>query len=182
HRGPKPETWSGMREGVLFVPGSEDDHLLRFPSPAGDLRFLSHLEETPDAKSDGFHGMEIDNRHTDTRDEAAFDDYFRRAMKDPVEWASVAKRYSSFPDEFFAAGTDYWPALFARWDQESATKPFTGIAANDAHKNQTYNGVTFDPYEVAFRNLSTHILARELTAAAVRESLIAGRAYVAHDW
>src|SRR4029078_5293029 len=33
HRGPKPDTWSGMREGVLFLAGSEDDHLLRFPDP-----------------------------------------------------------------------------------------------------------------------------------------------------
>src|SRR5712692_9374277 len=33
HRGPKPDTWSGIRDGVLFIAGSEDDHLLRFPSP-----------------------------------------------------------------------------------------------------------------------------------------------------
>jgi hypothetical protein len=54
HRGPKPDTWRGLREGVLFIAGSEDDHLLRFPSAAGDLSFLSHLEETPDAKGEGF--------------------------------------------------------------------------------------------------------------------------------
>ena len=48
HRGPKSGTWSGLREGVLFIPGSEDDHQLRFPGPAGELRFLSHTEEEPD--------------------------------------------------------------------------------------------------------------------------------------
>ncbi|MDQ6760838.1 MAG: hypothetical protein M3Z32_13380, partial [Acidobacteriota bacterium] len=47
HRGPKPDTWSGLRAGVLFIPGSEDDHLLRYPKPGAELRFLSHLEETP---------------------------------------------------------------------------------------------------------------------------------------
>ena len=183
HRGPKPDTWSGMREGILFIPGSEDEnHVLRYPHPSGDLRFLSHFEEVPDAKGEGLQGMEIYNRHTDTKDEKAFDDYFRAAMKNPAEWASLAKREAAYPDEIFGAGIDYWPTFFAKWDQESAAHPFTGIAANDAHKNQTYNGVTFDPYEVAFRNVSTHILARELTDSAVRESLRAGRAYVAHDW
>lgn len=182
HRGPKPETWSGMREGVLFIPGSEDDHLLRYPHPAGDLRFLSHLEETPDAKAEGFQGMEIYNRHTDSKDEKAFDEYFLGAMMNPTEWASLAKRQATYPDEIFGAGVDYWPEIAAKWDRESATHPFTGIAANDAHKNQTYNRVTFDPYEVSFRNVSTHILARELSDTAVRESLRAGRVYVAHDW
>jgi acetyl esterase/lipase len=65
--------------------------------------------------------------------------------------------------------------------------PFTGIAANDAHQNQIYQGTAthetvFDPYAVAFRQVSTHILARELNEADIRESLAAGRAYVSHDW
>jgi acetyl esterase/lipase len=182
HRGPKPDTWSGMRDGVLFFPGSEDDHLLRFPMSDGDLRFLSHLEETPDAKSEGFQGMEIYNRHTDAKDEQAFDEYFRAAMKDRAKWGELARLEALYPDEIFGAGTDYWPSLFAMWDRESAAHPFTGIAANDSHKNQTYNGVTFDPYEVSFRSVSTHILAMELTPAAIRDSLRKGRAYVAHDW
>jgi acetyl esterase/lipase len=182
HRGPKPNTWSGIREGVLLIPGSEDDHLLRFPGAGGDLRFLSHLEETPDAKSDGFQGMEIYNRHSDAKDEKAFDDYFRAAIKNPVEWATLAKREAAYPDEIFGAGTDYWPSFFAYWDRETSAHPFTGIAANDSHQNQIFNGVTFDPYEVSFRSVSTHILARELTEAAIRESLRAGRVYVAHDW
>jgi acetyl esterase/lipase len=182
HRGPKPDTWSGMREGVLFIPGAEDDHLLRFPGPGGDLRFLSHLEETPDAKSEGLAGMEIYNRHSDAKDEKAFDDYFRAAMKNPSEWASLAKREAAYRDEIFGAGTDYWPSFFARWDRETAAHPFTGIAANDSHQNQTFNGITFDPYEVSFRSVSTHVLALDLSEAAIRESLRAGRAYVAHDW
>src|SRR5437762_7630993 len=34
HRGPKPETWHGMRDGVLFFAGSEESGhgVLRFPS------------------------------------------------------------------------------------------------------------------------------------------------------
>ena len=182
HRGPKPDTWSGLREGVLFIPGSEDDHLLRYPKAGAELRFLSHLEETPDATGKGFQGMEIYNRHTDAKDEKAFEEYFKAAMKNPIEWAKLTRLESTYPDEIFAAQTDYWPTIFAQWDREAAAHPFTGIAANDAHKNQTYNGVTFDPYEVSFLNVSTHILARELTDSAIRESLRNGRAYVSHDW
>lgn len=182
HRGPKPDTWQGVRDGVLFIPGSEDDHLLRFPKPGAELRFLSHLEETPDAKGDGFDGMEIYNCHTDAKDEKEFDDYFRRAMKDPAEWAKLVAKEKKYPDEIFGAGADYWPTIMAQWDRELAHHPFPGIAANDSHQNQIFNGVTFDPYEVSFRSVVTHILAPELTDEAIRESLRKGRVYVAHDW
>lgn len=182
HRGPKPDTWSGLRDGVLFLPGSEDDHLLRFPKPGAELRFLSHLEEKPDSPSAGFQGMEIYNRHTDATDEKAFQDYFRAAMKNPGEWAKLAADEAKYPDEIYGAEQDYWPLLVGRWDKEIATHTFTGIAANDAHKNQTYNNVTFDAYDVAFRFVSTHILALDLTDSAIRDSLRNGRVYVSHDW
>jgi acetyl esterase/lipase len=184
HRGPKPETWSGLRDGVLFIPGSEDDHLLRYPaSPAGpELRFLSHIEERPDMSSAGFQGMEIYNRHTDAVIHKDMAEYLHSAMKDPKEWKRLVLKEKEFPDEVFAAGTDALPEFLARWDKELATHPFTGIAANDAHQNQIFNGTTFDPYAVAFRHVSTHILAREFNEAGIRESLAAGRAYVSHDY
>jgi acetyl esterase/lipase len=182
HRGPKPDTWQGMRDGVFFIAGSEDDHLLRFPKPGEELRFLSHLEETPDAKSAGFDGMEIYNRHTDAKDEKEFDAYFRAAMKDPAEWAKLVEKQKKYPDEVFGAETDYWPTIFAQWDRETSTHPFPGIAANDSHKNQIYNGTVFDPYAVSFLSVTTHILAMELTDRAIRESLRNGHVYVAHDW
>jgi acetyl esterase/lipase len=184
HRGPKPETWSGFREGVLFIPGSEDDHLLRYPASAAgpELRFLSHVEERPDMSSVGFQGMEIYNRHTDATVHKEFTEYFQSAMKDSKEWKRLVEKEKQYPDEVFAAGTDALPLFLARWDKELATHPFTGIAANDAHQNQIFNGTTFDPYAVAFRHVSTHILARELSEADIRESLVAGRAYVSHDW
>jgi acetyl esterase/lipase len=184
HRGPKPETWSGLRDGVLFIPGSEDDHLLRYPaSKAGpELRFLSHIEERPDMASTGFQGMEIYNRHTDATVHKEFTEYFRAAMKDPKEWKQLVAKEKQYPDEVFAAGTDALPEFVARWDKELATHPFTGVAANDAHQNQIFNGTTFDPYAVAFRHVSTHILARDLNEKDIRESLAAGRVYVSHDW
>jgi acetyl esterase/lipase len=184
HRGPKPETWSGLRDGVLFIPGSEDDHVLRYPTnPAGaELRFLSHIEERPTMSSAGFQGMEIYNRHTDATVHKEFVEYFQSAMKDPREWKALVAKEKQYPDEVFAAGTDALPDFLARWDKELAAHPFTGIAANDAHQNQIFNGTTFDPYAVSFRHVSTHILARELNEKDIRDSLAAGRAYVSHDW
>lgn len=42
--------------------------------------------------------------------------------------------------------------------------------------------IRLDPYEVAFRYVSTHLFARELSEDAVWEALEHGRAYVAFDW
>ena len=40
----------------------------------------------------------------------------------------------------------------------------------------------FDPYFRSFRNVSTHVLAPELTEAAIRTALRKGHAYISHDW
>jgi hypothetical protein len=42
--------------------------------------------------------------------------------------------------------------------------------------------VDLDPYHRSFRNVSTHILAPELSERAIRRALSAGHVYVAHDW
>jgi acetyl esterase/lipase len=190
HRGPLPETWRGLRDGVLFFAGSEEEGLLRFPMfndatgqiTKEDLRFLCHIEERYDAPSEGFAGMEIYNRHTDTKDDGDFEAWFLKLMKDKERWDKFAALYKKYPDEIFGAGTDYWPEIFEKWDKETKVKPFTGIGANDAHENQVFNGLMLDPYEVSFRNLSTHILARELADLDVRQSLREGHVYVSHDW
>jgi hypothetical protein len=40
----------------------------------------------------------------------------------------------------------------------------------------------FDPYHRSFLNVSTHVLAPELSESAVRTALRLGHAYVSHDW
>jgi hypothetical protein len=42
--------------------------------------------------------------------------------------------------------------------------------------------VDLDPYERSFRNVTTHILAPELTESAIRLALQSGHAFVSHDW
>ncbi len=183
HRGPKPDTWRAVRDGVLFVPGSETgDGFLDAHFTAGKLRFLCHVEERYDAPTSTLDGMEIYNRHTDTTDEAEFIRYFQSAMKNPDEWKKLGANLARYPDEVFGSGADYWPKIFEKWDRDSQKRHLTGIAANDAHHNQVYQGLDFDPYEISFRNVSTHILARSLTETDIREALAAGRVYVSHDW
>src|SRR5881394_665545 len=192
HGGPKPETWHGMREGVLFVAGEENGGagLLRFPNfgpdrtplPEGELRFLSHIEERYDAPSDGFAGMEISNRHTDAKLDKSLQNYLLAAATNPGQWEKLVADFKTYPDEIFGVSTDYHVEIFAKWDQELRKRLFTGIGANDAHQNQIFQGTTFDPYEVSFRNLCTHILARELTEPEVRQALRDGHVYVSHDW
>jgi acetyl esterase/lipase len=191
HRGPKPETWRGLRDGVLFLAGSEEsDGRLRFPrfDEAGrvladdELKFMCHVEERPDADLKGYAGLEIVNRHTDQKLDRRLEEFLAGAMTNAMAWQQLTNSLARWPDELFAAGCDYREVLVSKWDRELRHGRFTAIAGNDAHQNVVLNGVTFDPYEVSFRNLSTHILARELTEAEIRHALRQGQVYVAHDW
>ena len=239
------DSWRGLREGVLFIPGSEAEGFLNYPmrsirglkwtSPQeyialirrnGGLIFLSHVEERLDFSTDQLDGLEIYNRHTDYNDETEFRQWFRRALGDPASWAELARILEQYPEEFFGAQQDYLASIVAMWDRGSQRHPLTGVAANDSHHNQIFTltridaqsaaidsferkglgtirasdkpaladllkdrrdgevlyRLDFDPYEISFRDVSTHLLVKSLTEAEVREALRAGRAYVAHDW
>lgn len=185
HGGPHAGTWHGLRDGVLFFAGAENGgrHELAFPRPAPALRFHSHVEGDLDAAPDGWDGMEIYNRHADHEDDADLIEHLKAAAKDPRRLEEVGRLARQYPDEVYGAGADYWPALFERWDRVLASRFFAGIGAIDAHQNALLGGkVLLDPYEVAFRNTVTHILAREFTEEALAASLREGRAYVSHDW
>jgi hypothetical protein len=116
HRGPKPDTWRGLRNGILFFAGSEEsgDGELRFPDfgpdgkplPEGALRFLSHPEERYDASTEGMVGMEICNRHSDAKLDKAPHAYLLAASLNSNTWNNVLENLKAYPDELFAAGCD----------------------------------------------------------------------------
>lgn len=185
HGGPHAATWHGERDGVLFFAGAENGskHELIFPRPAPPLRFHSHAESDPDAPPEGWDGMEIYNRHADHEDDTDLIEHLKSAAGDARKLEELARLARQYPDEIYGAGADYWPQLFERWDRVLESRFFTGIGAIDAHQNARLGGkVLLDPYEAAFRNTVTHILARELTHEALARSLREGRAYVSHDW
>jgi hypothetical protein len=240
------DSWRGLREGVLFIPGAEDRGFLSFPlksikgmeagsreqyielvrSGGGNI-FLSHVEERPDWPTDQLDGLEIYNHHTDVKNEGAFNLWLQGSLTDSVRLPELVAALNEYPEEVFGAQQDYLADIIAKWDRDAQKHRLTGFAANDCHHNQVFTvtaiddntlevgyitskptttrvtadkvaGVAalvkrkkpgeliarldFDPYDRSMRYVATHILAHELSEAAVREALKRGHAYVAHDW
>jgi len=240
------DSWRGLHDGVLFIPGAEDQGFLSFPMKSikgietgkrepyiqtvkqdGGNIFLSHVEERFDWPTDQLDGLEIYNHHTDVKDEGAFQLWLQGALTDPIRLPQLVAALDEYPEEVFGAQQDYLADIIAKWDRDSQQHRLTGVAANDCHHNQVFTvtaidentlevgyitskptttqvtadrvpGVAalvkgkkpgeliarldFDPYERSLRYVSTHILAHELSEAAVREALRNGHAFVAHDW
>jgi acetyl esterase/lipase len=184
--------WHGLRQGVLFLAGEEDEGMGRFvlpdinPDGAGSthapLTYFSRPIPEMDAPAEGFDGMEIVNRRNEVRLEAPRFLSFMTTQDGAPGWADVTNAFARQPDAWFAACSDYRPQVMAKWDQELGKRRFVGIGSLGVAGNATYRGVNFDPFELAFRHVSTHIYARKLTEAAIKESLREGRAYVSHDW
>ncbi len=250
HRPPRDfirDSWRGLRDGVLFVPGSEANGFLLYPAHSimehmngptdalieatrsgGGLIFLSHIEERPGHSMAGLDGLEIYNRHFDAKNDPAGLIAIALKLTAPATLRELEDNLLHFPDELFAAQVEYPAAYLAKWDAETKTRRLTGVAANDCHHNnvllvkmvdentvklgtnvdsddqmRSFSATTrprireltkgrqkgeilarldLDPYSRSFRNVSTHILASELSEPALREALRAGRAYVSHDW
>ena len=201
--------WRGTREGVLFIPGAEARGFLLAPERsiveamdaapevlaetalAGlGLVFLSHVEERVDHPTAGLTGMEIYNRHADAEDDADLEAAIAEWVKDPAKAAALEQALERYPDELFASQLDYPELYLAKWDRDTQARRLVGIAANDSHHNHVLSATVdgkavrldLDPYDRSFRNVSTHILAEELTEPAIRRALARGHAYVSHDW
>ncbi len=185
------EGWKGLRDGVLFIQGHEmaGANLLaigiREPvhgaTPAdriqaihaqGGVAIVSHPEEVKDWEPYlAADGMEIYNVHA----------AWKRKQADLGFYAQALKVLKEDPERVFSLLQEIDPAILAKWDEINRTRLFVGIAGNDAHQNVKIGAVQVDPYERAFRFVSTHVLAEELTEAAVLEALREGRCYVAFD-
>ena len=201
--------WRGMREGVLFIPGAEARGFLLAPErsiveamdgPLEDLVtaaragsglvFLSHVEERAEQSTAGLTGMEIYNRHADAEDDHDLERAVADELNDPVKVAELEQALERFPDEVFASQLDYPQLYLEKWDRDTQARRLVGVAANDSHHNHVLTAnvagktvrLDFDPYDRSFRNVSTHILAEELTEPAIRRALSQGHAYVSHDW
>jgi hypothetical protein len=149
--------WRGLKERVLFIPGSETHGFLIYPTKSilsrMDLKgkdfidtvtvgegmiFLSHIEERPDHPLDGLTGLEIYNRHYDAkRDKTSL---LALAMKltDPKQLAELQEAVRRYPDELFAFQCDYPKAYLDKWDEGTRHRRLTGVAANDCHHNQVF--------------------------------------------
>lgn len=151
------DSWRGLRDGVLFIPGSEARGFLLHPEasvfphmdkPVPELvpavvrgegmAFLSHIEERPDHPMDGLTGLEIYNRHYDAKRDFTGMLQLVLRLTDPERLKELSSLVERFPDACLAAQCLYPQAYLDKWDAANATGRFTGVAANDCHHNQIF--------------------------------------------
>ncbi len=149
------DSWRGLHEGVLFIPGSEDRGFLLYPTRSivahmkdptpsfietvradGGLIFLSHIEERPDHPMAGLSGMEIYNRHADAKKDTAGLLAIVLKLTHPASLKELEESLRLYPDELLASQVEYPADYLAKWDAETKTRRLTGVAANDCHHNQ----------------------------------------------
>ncbi len=150
------DSWRGLRDGVLFIPGAEAEGFLAYPMlsikdrkwqsrddyiklirAGGGNIFLSHLEERPDWPTAQLDGMEIYNLHADFKDDQMeFIRWMRTTASDPDRLAAFQQLLAEYPQEIFGVTQDYLVDYIAKWDRDSLTHRVTGVAANDCHHNQ----------------------------------------------
>src|SRR5262245_49295226 len=147
--------WRGLKEDVLFIPGSETHGFLIYPMksilPRMDLKgkdfiatvadgdgmiFLSHIEERPDHPLDGLTGLEIYNRHYDAKRDRGSLLALALKLTDPKQLAELQEAVRLYPDELFAFQCDYPGVYLDKWDEGTKRGRLTGVAANDCHHNQ----------------------------------------------
>lgn len=149
--------WRGLKEGVLFIPGSEVNGFLVYPMKsimnrmelkgldfvntvnAGDgMIFLSHIEERKDHSMEGLTGLEIYNRHWDAKRDKLSLLALVAKLTDPKSLVELEKAVKLYPDEVLAFQCDYPNVYLDKWDEETKRRRLTGVAANDCHHNQVY--------------------------------------------
>lgn len=189
---PLREGWRGIHDGVLFIQGAEySDQILglglkepisgfdrrgtiKAIHEQGGVAIACHPELIKDwdeyAEADG---MEIFNVHAT----------FARKLKDKSFLLQMAKMMKEDPEHSFQLLQELDPAVVQKFDERASLRngAFTAIAGNDAHQNVKPFGLQLDPYPRAFKFVTTHVLAPELTEEEVLKALKTQRAYVAFE-
>jgi hypothetical protein len=177
------DSWRGVREGVLFIPGAEAEGFLAYPMTSirgkrwdsraafielikegGGNIFLSHVEEKLDASMVGLDGLEIYNHHTDVKDEAGFSLWLQSALTDPVRLRQLETALNQLPEEVFGAQQDYLASIIAKWDRETRQQRLTGVAANDCHHNQVFTITAADEGAVEIGYITSRATSNRVTA------------------
>jgi len=177
--------WRGLKDGVLFIPGSEVRGFLIYPMKsmlermelkgpdfidtvnAGDgLIFLSHIEERKDHPLEGLTGLEIYNRHWDAKRDVGSLLALVMKLTDPKQLADLEKSLQLYPDEVLAFQCDYPDVYLDKWDEGTKRMRLTGVAANDCHHNQVFIVKMVDAETVILgTNVDADDKMRKITAA-----------------
>jgi hypothetical protein len=178
--------WRGLKDGVLFIPGSESHGFLLYPmqsilkrmdlkgtdfidtvTAGGGLIFLSHIEERKDHSVAGLTGLEIYNRHWDAKQDRASLLVLVRMLTDPRQLTELQQALRLYPDELFAFQCAYPKLYLDKWDEGTRRRRLTGVAANDCHHNQVLIVKMVDEDTVLLgTNVGADAKMRKITAAA----------------
>ncbi|HYN85273.1 MAG TPA: CehA/McbA family metallohydrolase [Pyrinomonadaceae bacterium] len=202
-------TLSGVRDGVLFVPGSElsaagDERAFIIPGfdaqdssavPLGEffaraeaegrLALVAYPEKVRDWSALGpYDGIEVYNLYTNTK-----------RINYALLFFDGLWSYWSHPDLLFATFYEMPRSELRRWDElTKGGRRLTAVAGNDAHANVGVSfgdrtgdellAVKLDPYERSFRVVRNHVLLEKsetLDAATLLSALRRGRSFIAFD-
>jgi hypothetical protein len=177
--------WRGLKNAVLFIPGSEVNGFLVYPAKsilkrmdlkgrdfvqtvtAGEgMIFLSHVEERKYHPLDGLTGLEIYNRHYDAKRDPASLLSLALKVTNPRQLGELRQAVRLYPDELFAFQCDYPRLYLDKWDEGTRRRRLTGVAANDCHHNQVLIVKMVDEQTVLIgTNVDEDSKMRKVTAA-----------------
>jgi hypothetical protein len=203
-------TLKGLRDGVLFVNGSEinaagDQRLFVLPGlPAPDpsappplqtlvaqsrqqgrLTFIAYPEQIRDWNLGGYDGIEIYNLYTNSK-----------RINYALLFFDGLWSYWSYPELLFATFYEKPEGNLKKWDELTRTtgQRLVALAGADAHQNVglsfgQQNGrrlfdLKLDPYERSFRVVRMHVLVEKgeaLSAETLSAALASGHCYIAFD-
>jgi len=155
------DSWRGLTDDVLFIPGAESEGFLAYPTRSiinshidktfkkrddyirlvksgGGNIFLSHVEEKDNWETGELDGLEIYNHHTDFDDEGEFKNWLRGSFTDPDRLKQIEQALAQYPMEVFGSSQDYLEQIIAKWDRDMLDHRLTGVSANDCHHNQVF--------------------------------------------
>lgn len=141
-----PRGYHGMYDGILIESGTESNQIMVTPMDTTILDWSKgeahirkeimqnegmvwyvHSEEEHDWSSPDYHGMEIYNIHTDFIDEKGIFSFLVNSMVNGKSYRHWAYR-EIYNDQ---------PLIWAKWDSLNQYRKIVGMAAVDAHDNQS---------------------------------------------
>jgi hypothetical protein len=180
------------------VRGASNAERIAHVKEQGGVALVAHPEDWTDWSAP-FAGMEVWNLHYATLKDGPLGEAIEgaKAEKGLGKLAKILDALSANPDaKRVLAAFDRLSdepegmllelvrrprAYLSRWDELGKRRRVPGVAGNDSHENVKIGDTQLDPYERTLRVVDTHLFARDAEAKSIREALLEGRGYVAHE-
>ena len=177
-----PRGYHGIYEGILIEAGTESNGMMVSPlqrtiidwshktekiileiAEQGGMVFYVHSEETHDWGNPDYHGMEIYNLHTDLKDESGLLPFLLNSVLTGKQYKHWAYR------ELYDDQDQIW----ALWDSLNQHRRIVGIAAVDAHNNQSIRARYLEDGRVEWVGSNAKTIA--MVEPGWKESLLLGK-------